>query len=282
MASHPFHPRFTPFVVYVVFISLCGLVLEHRPLAYPWVYSLGCVIVGWLLWRYRGLMPEITLRFHWIAVPVGVVAAGAWMGLGAAMEIAAPDWFAYDVDSFFETMGGPAGWFAMIVRLLGMALLVPIFEEVVFRSALSRSLYRPRTAAIAFVQLLEDLPVVGEWVMRTNVSKRFNEYRRPLAEAFERVPLGRVSVFNLVFANIVLWCLLSHRPRDWPGTAACGLLYVFVLWYTNRPAKDRESTAEGGRAASVRLGLGPVIWAHGITNALLWGYTLWTDDWRFL
>jgi len=25
-----------------------------------------------------------------------------------------------------------------------------------------------------------------------------------------------------------------------------------------------------------------VIWAHCITNALLWAYTVWTGDWQFL
>jgi hypothetical protein len=34
--------------------------------------------------------------------------------------------------------------------------------------------------------------------------------------------------------------------------------------------------------ASGRLGLGPIIWSHGLTNALLWLYTLTSDDWRFL
>jgi hypothetical protein len=37
-------------------------------------------------------------------------------------------------------------------------------------------------------------------------------------------------------------------------------------------------TNRGGR----QMGLGPVIWAHGLTNAALWGYTLYTGDWRFL
>ena len=29
-------------------------------------------------------------------------------------------------------------------------------------------------------------------------------------------------------------------------------------------------------------GLGPVCWAHGITNALLWGYTVYYGNWQFL
>jgi hypothetical protein len=35
-------------------------------------------------------------------------------------------------------------------------------------------------------------------------------------------------------------------------------------------------------AATRARGLGPVVWTHGITNAALWAYTLYTDDWRFL
>ena len=44
----------------------------------------------------------------------------------------------------------------------------------------------------------------------------------------------------------------------------CGVAYCLLLMVTRKK------------------GLGPVIWAHGITNALLWVYTIQTDVWRFL
>ena len=45
-----------------------------------------------------------------------------------------------------------------------------------------------------------------------------------------------------------------------------------MVWVTNR-----ESLPEGKR-----LGLGPVVWSHGLVNAGLWAYTYYTDDWQFL
>jgi len=46
------------------------------------------------------------------------------------------------------------------------------------------------------------------------------------------------------------------------------LVWCALVWWTNR--------------GSHRLGLGPVIWSHAITNALLWGYTIWSGDWQFI
>ncbi len=31
-----------------------------------------------------------------------------------------------------------------------------------------------------------------------------------------------------------------------------------------------------------KLGLGPVIWTHGLCNASLWAWTIYSGDWRFL
>jgi len=79
---------------------------------------------------------------------------------------------------------------------------------------------------------------------------------------FNRTPFGVLSVFGVIASTFVF--MLSHFPRDWPGIWVCGVAYCLLL------------------AATRHKGLGPVVWAHGITNALLWVYTLNTGNWQFL
>lgn len=266
MGAHPWHPRLAPFAVYVVLLWGVGAVEGWWPALNPLLYGGLCAVVAWMLWRYRRLTPELNVRFHWVAIPAGLLGA-VWIPLGIGMEWVSPGWFGHETTPYFEQMAAPVAWTAMGVKLLGMVIVVPLFEELFFRSAVLRSFYRWRTFGVAMFQLLEDLPLIGPPLMETKLSRRLDRYREPVAAGFKATSLGALSVANIVI-SIVLWCVLSHAVRDWPGTVACGLLYAGVVWYTNR----------GGRS----FGLGPVVWAHGLTNAVLWGYTLSTGDWRFL
>jgi hypothetical protein len=164
-------------------------------------------------------------------------------------------------------MGPVLGNVTLGLRLLGMSIVVPMFEELAYRSAVLRSFRHPRDVGVAILQLLGDLPVIGDIIMKTRASQEADRIRRPMALAFDKTPLGVVSVFSVV-ASLLLWCVVSHMPRDWPGTIACGLPFIWLTVITNRGQR--------------KMGLGPVIWAHGLTNAGLWLYTVITHDWRFL
>jgi membrane protease YdiL (CAAX protease family) len=272
MASSPFWPRLVPFMAFVLFLMPIGAAYAWNPCTYPFMLAMQAAIVVALLWRYRAMTPEITFKLHGSAIVAGVLGAVAWIGLGLITVDLIPA-LATEPDNFFVDMapyeGGEAwAWASLIARLLVTAMIVPVFEELFFRSALLRSMQRWKPTQMATIQLLDDLPVIGDLTMRTKLSKESDAWDRPLEKSFHATPLGRVTLFAVV-ANVVLWCPLSHGVRDWPGTIACGLLYIGVCWYTN---------ARGDR----RMGLGPVIWAHGITNALLVVYTLRFDDWQFL
>jgi hypothetical protein len=108
--------------------------------------------------------------------------------------------------------------------------------------------------------------VLGDSVLESRWSKWADRFPQPIRQGYEATELGVLTSANLVMVSVI-WCLV-HAPRDWPGVVACSLLYAGVTWWTNR----------GGR----KMGLGPVMWAHGLTNLLLCVYTVWKDDWRFL
>ena len=298
MALSEWHPRVLPFVIYILGLAVMELdegltrlaelaamveplsiVLSHlaaswrHSAVYPALYVIQCGVVVWLLWRYRSLLPELNWKFHWSAVPTAVGLCVAWIGLGYLMTSLSP---------WFETSGAPGRQLhdfqslrqtnpvffqlSMGLRLVGMSLVVPMFEELFVRSLCLRIFHRARLTAIGAMQILHDMPLIGDWVMHTDWGRHAAAKEPMFVAQFRATPLGALSIFGVVASTVVF--TISHMPRDWPGCVACGLVWCVMLWWTNR-----------GR---LRLGLGPIIWSHGITNALLWGYTLYSDDWQFL
>ena len=268
MAQHPWAPRLAPFMIYVGFIPVISYLQELAPSSYPFFYTLQCGLVAWVLWRYRKLTPELTLTFHWLAVPVGVAVAVVWIWLRFVMIESFPAQFGeMESTDFFAEMGLAIGSVALGLRFVGMSVLVPLFEELCIRSLMLRSLNSARQTAIGLVQVLEDFPVVGERLIVTRLGDLAHKEPPMFTAEFKRNALGKLSVFG-VFASTVIFTA-HHLPADWPGCIICALAYCFLL------------------AATAKHGLGPVCWAHGITNALLWAYTLvmhlkGTPDWQFL
>ncbi|MCC6680302.1 MAG: CPBP family intramembrane metalloprotease [Phycisphaeraceae bacterium] len=265
--------------------ALAGLAEAWRhPLVYPLLYVTQCTLVLWLLWRYRKLTPELKLSFHWLALPVGVFVTVAWVVLGwwmagefsqrwAALmdgQLLGPLSGQVDEADFRlpQNMGHTVGWTALILRLAGMSIVVPMFEEMFIRSLMLRGLSEWRKTWIGVQQLFCDLPGVGEWFIHTRAGERASRHPPVFSPMFVETPLGKLTVFGVCASTLVF--MFSHVFRDWPGVWACGIAYCLLLGYTTRNGKDQSR------------GLGPVIWAHGITNALLWVYTVYSGDWQFL
>lgn len=266
MAESPWHPRVAPELIYLLML-LVTVSLQRESIhgaIYATSYVVQCLLVVWLLWRYRHLLPELNWRFHWLAIPVGVGVVVAWIVLGRLMRTIP----AFDTPgtSFFDLYSTPVAWTLLSLRLLGMSIVVPMFEELFNRSLLLRSFHRPRETGIALFQLILDLPVIGDMLINTRLARKVSQHDRVLSKEFQRVPLGKLSVFGVAMSTLVF--MLAHGMRDWPGTIVCGIAYCLLVWATNRNGRQ--------------LGLGPVIWAHGITNALLWAYVIQTDAWYFL
>ncbi len=308
----------------------------------PMVYAVQCFATLWLLWVYRRLLPELTLRFHWLAIPTGVFLLVAWVVLGYAMcgelgwrweQLTAGQWqeslgpYPYAQRGEEPNYFGPelnadgqvephaiqqqiadspvVGWTALILRLLGMSLIVPLFEELFIRSAMLRGLQNRRPTFAGLLQFATDLPVIGDALGRRPAGQRANAMPPQLTDQLLHTPVGMISVFAVAASTFVF--MLSHGLRDWPGCIACGLVWCWLVWITNKPRpRPRKSgtgddpTPETWDSVRIhpdltppplpndsmhnrgRLGLGPVAWSHGITNALLWAYTVGFHDWRFL
>ena len=290
MRANPWHPRISPFFTYIALMALATAVRPWVPSLWPVLYAVQCGATVWLLWRYRALVPELNWSFHWLAVPTGVGLLVAWVGLGwlmagefshrfnALLAGETTGLLPYRSDPALEPgpftttdtswmLELPVGVFsiALGLKLLGMTLVVPMFEELFVRSTLLRGLHSARQTGLGLMQWLIDSPL-GEWLLHTRWGEHASKQSGAFTRQLEQNPVGALSVFAVTLSTVIF--MLSHAPRDWPGCIACGIVWCLLVWWTNRGDK--------------KLGLGPVVWSHAITNALLWAYTLWSWDWQFL
>ncbi|MEM7682514.1 MAG: hypothetical protein AAF288_11210 [Planctomycetota bacterium] len=276
MAADPWRPRVIPFFVWILAMFFGGFLTDLEPHLQPFWYTLQCVATVWLLWRVRKLVPEMNLRFHWTVVPSAVLLVVAWVWLGAVIGDLDVRPFGHGSSTGthpIQKLGDthPAWmWASMVLRLIGMALIVPVFEEVFIRSAMLRGLHRWRPTKTGLIQFACDLPSLGDWAANTAAGKKALAQPPAFTKQLVETPLYKITVFSVCASTAVF--AISHVPRDWAGCVACGVVWCLMVWWTNRPSLPEAK----------RAGLGPVIWSHGLVNALLWGYTLYQGDWRFL
>ncbi len=289
-AEHFANPRFLPYfawlVLALVLVGAASSPVVGQPWAPPIAYALACAAVGWLLWRNRRLPPELTLRFHWLAVVTGVGLLIAWLVLGWLSVGELPERLAalrkgqllgtvdpaaepHDIQASYAH--SPAlFWTRLHLRFVGMVLLVPMLEELFIRSLCLRMCSNAKKTGLGLLQVLEDLPLVGDVFIGSKLTAKAADAGPVFAQQFHQTPLGRVTLFG-VFSSTLIFTL-GHRPVDYLGCVACGVVWCWLVWFTNRPSLPPEK----------RLGLGPVVWSHAITNALLWWYSWGTGDWQFL
>ncbi len=279
MAVSSWRPRLIPFAVYIVMLAVIGFVADYSLYAYTAGYALQCGLVLALLIRYRKLTPELNLRFHWLAVPTGLGLLFAWVYLGYLTNILTGEWSGplpanahlAEPSTLQKMRDIPAlFWTTMVLRLLGMSIVVALFEELFTRSLILRAFHRAKPTAIGFVQFAHDMPIIGEWVMHTRLGQWAAIQPPMFSKQLNETAVGHLTTFAVVFSTLVF--MLNHMPRDYLGCIACGVVWCLLLGWTNRAALP----------ASKRLGLGPIVWSHGITNAALWSWTLYIGDWQFL
>jgi len=147
-------PRALPFVLFVGLSSLQGKLFDGSEY---WVYALKTILVGCLLWSWRGYIPEMKWAFSWSAIGVGGAIALLWIGLEGVVPTLSELWGAgtrvltgripepsapatpWNPLAYFAA--SPAlGWAFVAVRVLGRSLVVPALEEVFYRSFFYRSI----------------------------------------------------------------------------------------------------------------------------------------------
>ena len=133
--------HYVPFIVFIVltfFQDKLGLKYSNHI-----IYILKTLVTGWLLWRFRRFYTELSYKFHWSAIISGLVVIWVWIAS----------------DNLYTHLG-QGGWnptfiahnglrtLAIFFRLAGAVLVVPIMEELFFRSWMARWIINPDFTSI--------------------------------------------------------------------------------------------------------------------------------------
>jgi uncharacterized protein len=132
--------RIAPFLAYIFFIFATDMLerMGLSPQDLRWLYALRIGAVILLLatfWReYHELLraPRLTLAQVAISIVTGVLVLVLWVNLDAA-------WMTVGVSPGFDPRtDGQVDWLMVVVRIFGAAAVVPVMEELFWRSFLMR------------------------------------------------------------------------------------------------------------------------------------------------
>jgi CAAX prenyl protease-like protein len=140
--------RCVPFAVFMLLLALRGVApgdgswgIDSR-----WIYAITVLAVGGLLawyWREYGELVKQTLP-SWaetgLAVVVGLVVFALWIRLDAPwMQLSEPAATFAPIDANAQLL-----WPLIVVRWIGASLIVPVMEELFWRSFLMRWIRSPQ------------------------------------------------------------------------------------------------------------------------------------------
>jgi uncharacterized protein len=153
----PAAPYIIPYAVFALFT----LAADSLPPAWrSALYAAKVLAVGAALWHYRGVYTEIKPRLSAAVIPaavVGILVIVAWIGLDPFYPQSSPEWSAlrqggWGALAHSDKLAGAFDPFmpgellppavAIAFRLIGAVLIVPIFEELFWRSWLIRFLIK--------------------------------------------------------------------------------------------------------------------------------------------
>jgi len=136
--------RILPFAAYMLFIVVADVLerLGVAPGPLRWLYPLKIGLVALLLalfWRQYGELKGFRLRPAAVAAAIatGAVVLVLWVSLNA-------DWMIVGAAPGFDPRdGGRIDWLLAAIRIAGAALVVPVMEELFWRSFLMRWIVNP-------------------------------------------------------------------------------------------------------------------------------------------
>jgi CAAX prenyl protease-like protein len=140
--------RVAPFAVFMLFLALRGIAPSDGSWGFDsrWLYGVQTLVVAAMLavwWRDYGELSRLNapdLREAGLAVAVGLAVCALWVVLDApwmTLDMAATEPFKPLLQD------GSLDWPLVLTRLAGAALLVPVMEELFWRSFLMRWLQAP-------------------------------------------------------------------------------------------------------------------------------------------
>jgi CAAX prenyl protease-like protein len=132
-------PRILPFAAYLVFIVIADVLerLGVPPGTLRWLYPAKVALVALLLalfWRHYSELKNFRLAVPALltALATGVAVLALWISLDAPWMIVGT------ASGFDPRSNGQVDWLLVSIRIAGAALVVPVMEELFWRSFLMR------------------------------------------------------------------------------------------------------------------------------------------------
>ncbi|MEC5217725.1 CAAX prenyl protease-like protein [Actimicrobium sp. GrIS 1.19] len=150
ISRRPSTPRILPFAVYIFFTFVVDMLerLDWGGDGLRWMYGVKIAFVAATIWFLRNNYDELRSasmprRKDWlIVIAAGAGVFVAWINLGAA-------WMVVGTPTGFDPRGVQGiDWELVAVRLTGAALIVPVMEELFWRSFLLRWLEKADFLAV--------------------------------------------------------------------------------------------------------------------------------------
>ena len=215
--------RVIPFAAFMVLLAARGAMPEDGSWGIDprWLYGLTVLIVGGLLawfWREYGelvLQTLPTLAEAALAVAVGLIVFGLWIHLDAAwMRLGEPSAGFVPKDA-----NGQLLWPLIAVRWVGASLLVPVMEELFWRSFLMRWVQSPQFESVLPQQVGLKAVVLSTFVFMLAHTLWLAAILAGLAYAWLYIRTGKlwVPVIAHAVTNGVLgvWVLQTQRWAFW-------------------------------------------------------------------
>jgi len=145
--------RIIPFAAFMAVLALRGMAPADGSWGFDtrWLYGLNLVVVGGLLafwWREYG---ELS-RQNWPSPQEALLAAGAGLGVFGLWIVLTAPWMQIGTPTAgfvpVDAQGRPE-WPLIAVRWLGASLLVPVMEELFWRSFVMRWIQQPIFEGVA-------------------------------------------------------------------------------------------------------------------------------------
>ncbi len=130
----PIAVRIVPFAVFAGLTMLQG---QFGETGQYWIYALKTVLAAYLLWIMRRHVQELKWKLSWEAVAVGVFVFIAWVGLDGLYPTFSQRQGLFNPMKTYG-QGAYLGVLFIGVRIAGSTLIVPMLEEVFYRSLLYR------------------------------------------------------------------------------------------------------------------------------------------------
>jgi CAAX prenyl protease-like protein len=144
ISSRPWLPYVAPFAIFLILTALEGRLPQQgenpHPTWYPIGYAIKIAIVAVLAWYFRSTWRDMTPWPSWsglaLAVGIGLSSLILWVGLDGRYPLIPGMGKRQGFDPSVLTLESRIAF--LVVRMFGLVLLVPLIEELFWRSFLMR------------------------------------------------------------------------------------------------------------------------------------------------